>query len=493
MSSRRTNVQYQWVPVQVSTPRSSLEAAIRAPASGLRAAAAPATPVGTARPLSLGRALAEVGLPQSNLSPEDELVDLLLNASEVEHGLLVQYLYAAYSSNNPVVSGLVREIAIEEMGHFLTVQNLLLACGQQPYLAAGDWLDSNRFHPFPFTLQAVSRQSLGKYTTGEMPDLDSPSISADQRAALPEILADAKISAGEDVQAHRVGLLYMKIYWLLRASDAELGDPSKEPWAGFPVSDLAKTPALAGRHVGGDFLQDQSAREGLSRHWRGSHLNMIVATITGRSDALQAIADVSAQGEGFGLTTDGHFQRLVVAWQQAKSVGGPIAVKVATDPWYAPKSMARRAGGSEITHPLGLAFAKVADGVYQLCLLSIALYLALPSSASADIRRKAARAAISCMKDGLAIAAMNLRDVAVRLGDSTAPMCGLPFSMAPDLPAEPAALLDRAATVKAAIVAEAGKIDSAAGASADQIDAANSIAQAVETVLQQLRSTVPGS
>ena len=78
--------------------------------------------------------------------PRDKATVLLKTAAEVEHALLVQYLYAAFSlksknefSNSRQRStvtwnGELRSIAKQEMGHLMTAQNLLLALGLPPYL-----------------------------------------------------------------------------------------------------------------------------------------------------------------------------------------------------------------------------------------------------------------------------------------------------------------------------------------------------------------------
>ena len=69
------------------------------------------------------------------------LVQLLHIASSIEHALLVQYLYAAYSLSSENLSqpddlnkvnvwrNLILSIAKEEMGHLATVQNLLRFLG----------------------------------------------------------------------------------------------------------------------------------------------------------------------------------------------------------------------------------------------------------------------------------------------------------------------------------------------------------------------------
>jgi len=85
------------------------------------------------------RAFMELGVPRppQSRTVRDEVIFLLRCASEIEHELLIQYLFAAYSINpsDRVASRWIDniiQIAKEEMGHLITVQNLLLAIGADP-------------------------------------------------------------------------------------------------------------------------------------------------------------------------------------------------------------------------------------------------------------------------------------------------------------------------------------------------------------------------
>src|SRR4051812_28771700 len=66
-------------------------------------------------------------------TPKEELSVLLEVSAEVEHALLLQYLFAAYSIDPDVsqestdTQRRILDIAIQEMAHFITVQNLILA------------------------------------------------------------------------------------------------------------------------------------------------------------------------------------------------------------------------------------------------------------------------------------------------------------------------------------------------------------------------------
>ncbi len=74
------------------------------------------------------------------MSARDYLVMMLTSGAEIEHALMVQYLYAAYSINGDQASdedqamvegwrASILSVAREEMGHLLTVQNVLVLLG----------------------------------------------------------------------------------------------------------------------------------------------------------------------------------------------------------------------------------------------------------------------------------------------------------------------------------------------------------------------------
>jgi hypothetical protein len=91
----------------------------------------------------LGRFLAlSGGLPQlvDAKSTRDAAVQLLRIAAEIEHALMVQYLYAAFTlgpNADPEFKRNLVTIAKQEMGHLVTVQNLLRNC---PGWAGSVWV-----------------------------------------------------------------------------------------------------------------------------------------------------------------------------------------------------------------------------------------------------------------------------------------------------------------------------------------------------------------
>ena len=88
----------------------------------------------------------------------DHLTLLLHAAAGIEHELMVQYLYAAYSLGGDQVPAnqrhLVRlwrrnilAVAKEEMGHFLTVQNILTVLGAPLVWGRGNYPWDNQYFP----------------------------------------------------------------------------------------------------------------------------------------------------------------------------------------------------------------------------------------------------------------------------------------------------------------------------------------------------------
>src|SRR3954451_18282403 len=111
------------------------------------------------------------------LSPRDEAVFLLHVAAEVEHALMVQCLYTMFSFGpaatlSPPKSDWViaiRDIAKQEMGHLITVQNLALALGGSITFEREDYPISSEFYPFPLILERPTRDVFAKYVIAEMP------------------------------------------------------------------------------------------------------------------------------------------------------------------------------------------------------------------------------------------------------------------------------------------------------------------------------------
>jgi hypothetical protein len=138
---------------------------------------------------------------------------LLKEAAEIEHDLMVQYLYAAFSLKPSFAelagygapeSTSVLGVAIQEMQHLRAVNSLLSELGYAPVLSRHDFPEEVGIYPFQFRLEPMSRESLAKYVYCEAPP------DALIARTLQDELFIRKLTAaiGDDPRPNHVGSLY---------------------------------------------------------------------------------------------------------------------------------------------------------------------------------------------------------------------------------------------------------------------------------------------
>jgi Ferritin-like len=268
------------------------------------------TTVDTSQAAVLERSRAQVAAPKISVPREftahDYAVYLLHIAAEIEHTLMVQYLYAAYSLGGPHVPSDKREqvlkwqriilgIAREEMGHLLTVQNVLRLIGGQLNLDRQDVPWDIPFYPYPFALEKLTRKSLGKYVFAEAPTDWPPDVTPEERKEIEEAVDD------KGAKPHRVGELYAAMIGLL--SDRDL------------------LPDFLFREETYPF---QSSWDEWGRGYNGIQRgavpgnpspNVILSRLASRGDAVAALQRVAEQGEAPSEDPGGlelsHFRRFL--------------------------------------------------------------------------------------------------------------------------------------------------------------------------------------
>jgi Ferritin-like len=264
---------YKWVPL--SPKRSGVARSARA-VSGLM----------MVRPEEVSVVGSEIScqaelIPEDpSVGPHDEVVSLLHGAAEIEHSLLVQYLYAAYSlemdpkhftGEVPAkAESLVRmwrdsmvTIAVQEMAHLLTVQNLLRFIGGPLNFEREDLPFKSDLYPFHFALRPLSRATLGWYIAAEMPNDPPSEIFPD------EIAKEIAATLPEGRCVNRVGALYERLIAL-----------------------FDKLPDRV-------FRPQSVAFQARARDW-GADSELLVYEIGSKEQALAALVDIGRQGEGFG-------------------------------------------------------------------------------------------------------------------------------------------------------------------------------------------------
>jgi hypothetical protein len=331
-----------------------------------------------------GEKRAATNLIPPELSPHQYAVLLLHIAAEIEHALMVVYLYAGFSLGGPQVPeerrievGEWREtilgIAKEEMGHLMTVQNLLRCLGGPLNLDREDYPWDSEFYPFPFRLEPLSRQSLAKYVYAESPPPDQW-VSEEAN----EIRALAK-SAGHEADLHRVGLLYEQL-------ESLFDDPAALKDADFRGSTY---PFQANGDEWGRGYQSEAHGNGAGAA-APKLPDVILMPVTCRTDALRALKAIATQGEANPTADDGapsHFARFLdifrkfpkaSEWQPSMDVPvNPIVVTNLTDdediqPW----------AGTPITNPAGQLWAHLFNVRYQALLTNLLHTFEYPNNLS---------------------------------------------------------------------------------------------------------------
>ena len=200
------------------------------------------------RDTDMGNRLAKAGgsdpatLVRNFADPYLEMLRLLREAAEVEHALMVQYLYAAFSVKPPyqALAGFgdpnahdLIGVAVQEMQHLGAVNRFLAELGAAPQLDRQDFPYEPDIYPFAFDLEPLSRTSLAKYVYAEAPE---DALRMDRANSEDDVafLRDLNAALGGDVRVNHVGSLYGAIIELLRElprSNALARWPDLEAWA----------------------------------------------------------------------------------------------------------------------------------------------------------------------------------------------------------------------------------------------------------------------
>jgi hypothetical protein len=165
------------------------------------------------------------------IDTREELINALYEAAELEHGLMVQYLFAALTMKKRLDEGItgsqqeltrkwegqILTIAREEMAHLGTVCNLLFAIGSPPHFKRPNFpLEADKYYPFSFTLTRFSDESLYRFIRFELPkgeELPSPPKLRDTqlKKISNEMLSRLLNISPDPMEYDYVGELYRKI------------------------------------------------------------------------------------------------------------------------------------------------------------------------------------------------------------------------------------------------------------------------------------------
>jgi hypothetical protein len=311
-------------------------------------------------------------------------VFLLTVVAEIEHALMVQYLYAAYSVRAPgdstteldTIQALLLQIAREEMGHLATVQNLLHLIGGPLNLNREHSPYASELYPFRFKLEPLTLDSLAKYVIAESPEEPPDGLPEEDRALLRQLKVDAKRS-NDGRPVHHVGPFFARLQRLFEGGNDGLADEDFR---------LDRHPLQAKAEDWGFEPASETMGESLIVE---SFDQPDVAAV--RSAAVAAVKKIGAQGEGFDLLTgpdepESHFERFLhiykrvrdmseqdiqvqVTWQVTEN---PNTTKAPDEPADLTQMVEvveeAYAARGRITHPRARAWAQLFNLRYRLLL-----------------------------------------------------------------------------------------------------------------------------
>ncbi len=232
----------------------------------------------------------------------EALIYMLCEAAELEHGIMCQYLFAAFSLKQAGDEGLtdaelaatvrwrkqVSHVATQEMLHLALVHNLLSAIGAAPHLARPNLPQPADHYPagVQLALLPFGEQALRHFMFLERPegmDLDDAAGLAATSRAVPLMNERDIVPRLQDFAT--VGHLYRSI----EAGLAHLADRHGEPWlfvgppraqateADFRWPELVAVTDLASAQRAIDTILEQG--EGPRGDWRDAHFGQFVGIL----------------------------------------------------------------------------------------------------------------------------------------------------------------------------------------------------------------------
>jgi len=287
------------------------------------------------------------------ISTRTDLLKLLCEAAELEHGIACSYLYAAFSMKRDLAEGgmtweeqqKVRRwaaqiyfVASQEMLHLALVWNLTTAIGGTPYYFRPNFPQGSKYYPInvPIELEPFGQQSLRRFILYEHPQSIAP--ERDLKSLLTFAGDDA-----EEIEFGSVGELYGIIE------------------SGF-------------RHIDGKELFIRSPTQQMTKEL--VHFPDLIPVVD-RASAIKAIEEITEQGEGTNRDRgDSHFGAFVAILKElldskARGSGFSPARPAMRNP-SAGLERGYGANASPIDDPLAKQVAALFDSVYSLMLRMLA-------------------------------------------------------------------------------------------------------------------------
>jgi len=302
-----------------------------------------------------------------------QLIYVLSEASELEHGLSCCYQFAAFSLKQGVDEGVTEkqleaiqrwrrcllDIAVEEMLHLANASNLLTAVGGSPHLRRPNFPSHPRMYPegFNLTLTPFSEETIGRFVFVERPE--------------GMLLPDHQVAPC--VPPHPLG----------------------RPVDIFPGGQVYETVGHLYRAVedGLRYLADKYGEEGLFLNAAAQTSQYGITPAVDLASAIAAIESIVEQGEGArGDLSQAHFGRFsaVLDEYRALKAEDPAfepARPVVSNPYSRiPSDVHPSLEVHIIDDPLSVAVCNLFDGCYDALILGFARMFANVGESEAEHR-----------------------------------------------------------------------------------------------------------
>jgi hypothetical protein len=344
------------------------------------------------------------------IDTREELTVALHEAAELEHGLMIQYLFPAFSMKKRLDEGLtapqqrsarswtatILRVAVEEMGHLGTVCNLLASIGEGPHFDRPNFPQRSGYYPFDFDLVPFSDEALYRMLVFELPQgepLPPPPRRPESERLAPG--SDRAVAAAPDPLTYDyVGELY-----------GEIAD-------GF-------------RRIGEQelFIGPRSAQ--VDNRWS---VDLDLRQVVDRSSALAAIEDIVVDGEGSPSgRSSSHYGRFAQVRQEYEASGFFAAARPVV---VNPRTRSQRdapLGGTLLVDERTRRVAELFNGAYGSVLLMLEQFFG--SSSETPEQRALLRVSTSRM---MSVAVRPLAEVLTELpagGPESPATAGAPFEI----------------------------------------------------------------
>src|ERR687897_1325437 len=306
--------------------------------------------------------------PQIVIENREELIFLLTEASELEHMLMLQYLFAAFSLKTDVGEGLteeqlvavkrwervISEVAAQEMLHLASASNLLTAMGGAPHFSRPNFPQPAKYYPpgFELALMPFSEQVLGSFVFYERPEgmeHDAPELELASEVIAP--LIPGGVVVPHEQEFATVGHLYRGIEQGFRRLVEKYGEQRV-------------------------FVGPPEAQATWSYFWWPE-----LVPVTDLASAQVAIESIVEQGEGARSDRDdahfGMFLRVLVEFLEFKEWDPDFEpARPVTPAWVRPPGDAKLPNPTLITDPTTARVADLFNATYEVMLQMLVRFFA---------------------------------------------------------------------------------------------------------------------